>query len=218
MLVLDDPTRGVDIGANTLENAAELFRQDTDLVLHPSMGIVECDGRKVLAVQVSAGIDKPYTFKGQAFKRVGRTTQPLSRGEYERLLLERHRNGYESLPAIGSRCEDLDVAVLDGFLSARAPRAWQAGADLKEKGKAIAEAGLPMWFLHNDEDQLVSIDKTKNFVSAINSFNPKVPAKLTIFPPWGLDNHDAWTKASDPAYREDGMNIYEWMLRYKRSD
>jgi predicted peptidase len=91
-----------------------------------------------------------------------------------------------------------------------------SGADLKEKGKAIAEARLPMWFLHNDQDLLVSVAKSKDFVSTINSFDPEVPARLTIFPPWGLDNHDAWTKASDPGYREDGVNIYEWMLRYRR--
>jgi len=33
---------------------------------------------------------------------------------------------------------------------------------------------------------------------------------------WPTGGHDAWTQASDPEYREEGMNIYEWMLQYKR--
>jgi ATP-dependent DNA helicase RecG len=68
---------------------------------------------------------------------VGRTTQPLSRSEYERMLLERHINGYETLPAIGARWEELDQSALERFLSARAPRAWQSGADLVDR--AITE-------------------------------------------------------------------------------
>jgi ATP-dependent DNA helicase RecG len=71
------------------------------------------------------------------FKRVSRTTQQLSRSEYERFLLDRHANGYETLPAIGAKWEDLDGNSLQRFLAARAPRAWQSGADIVER--AITE-------------------------------------------------------------------------------
>lgn len=53
------------------------------------------------------------------------------------MLLERHINGYETLPAIGARWEELDQSALERFLSARAPRAWQSGADLVDR--AITE-------------------------------------------------------------------------------
>jgi predicted peptidase len=88
--------------------------------------------------------------------------------------------------------------------------------DAESKCKSIADNSLPVWLLHNDEDQLMDVNLTRNFVSLINSFNPAIAPKFTQFLPYGLWNHDAWTKATDPAFKEDGMNIYEWMLQHKR--
>lgn len=88
--------------------------------------------------------------------------------------------------------------------------------DVSEKCKKLAEGRLPLWVFHNDPDEFVSIDQSKIFVSLINSFNPAIPPKFTIFPAFGLFGHDAWTKATNPQYRENGMNIYEWMLQYSR--
>jgi ATP-dependent DNA helicase RecG len=129
----DGSVVGVDIGANTLENLAEAFHHHTDPIIYPSINTVVVDGRTVIAVRVPAGTDKPYTAYAIAYKRVGRTTQQLSRGEYERFLLDRHTNGYETLPAIGAKWEDLDRSSLERFLSARAPRAWQSGADIIDR-------------------------------------------------------------------------------------
>ncbi|MDZ7363758.1 MAG: putative DNA binding domain-containing protein [candidate division KSB1 bacterium] len=128
---------GVTIGVNTLENLAEAFHQHTDPIIYPSISAVAVEGRTVIAVRVHAGTDKPYTYKGVAYKLVGRTTQQLSRSEYERMLLDRHTNGYETLPAIGARWEELDQKSLESFIAARAPRAWQSGADLVDR--AITE-------------------------------------------------------------------------------
>ncbi|MGH7451816.1 MAG: ATP-binding protein, partial [bacterium] len=128
---------GVDVGANTLENLAEAFHHHTDPIIYPSINTVVVDGRTVIAVRVPAGTDKPYTAYAIAYKRVGRTTQQLSRNEYERFLLDRHINGYETLPAIGAKWNDLDLNLLERFLAARAPRAWQSGADIIDR--AITE-------------------------------------------------------------------------------
>jgi ATP-dependent DNA helicase RecG len=128
---------GVDIGVNTLENLAETFHQQTDPIIYPSISTVAVDGRTVIAVRVPAGTDKPYTYKGVAYKLVGRTTQQLNRSEYERMLLDRHTNGYETLPAIAAKWEELDQKSLESFIAARAPRAWQGGANLVDR--AITE-------------------------------------------------------------------------------
>jgi hypothetical protein len=54
-------------------------------------------------------------------------------------------------------------------------------------------------------------------LAAINSLDPVVVPRLTIFDQsTALMKHDAWTRATDPSYRENGMNIYEWMLQFKR--
>jgi predicted peptidase len=88
--------------------------------------------------------------------------------------------------------------------------------DLESKCKSIANNNVPVWVLHNDEDQLMDVNLSRNFVSGINSFNPVIIPRYTEFLPFGLWNHDAWTKATDPGFKEEGMNIYEWMLHYTK--
>lgn len=77
----------------------------------------------------------------------------------------------------------------------------------------IAQNETPVWALHNDGDPTVPSSNSKGWVRDINSYKPapQPAAKLTIFPKGG---HDAWTQTYDPAYKENGMNVYEWMLQY----
>jgi len=77
----------------------------------------------------------------------------------------------------------------------------------------IAEDNTPVWALHNDNDPTVPVAYSEGWVKDINSHVPKPnpSAKLTIFQ---SRSHDAWTKAYDPNYKENGMNVYEWMLQY----
>jgi hypothetical protein len=32
----------------------------------------------------------------------------------------------------------------------------------------------------------------------------------------GLLGHDAWTRATNPQFKENNSNIYQWMLSYHR--
>lgn len=79
----------------------------------------------------------------------------------------------------------------------------------------MAEANLPVWATHNVGDGDVPVSYTNGFVDGMNSYKvPPIPkAKKTIFP---VSGHDAWTKTYDPNFKEDGMNVYEWMLQYTR--
>ncbi len=76
----------------------------------------------------------------------------------------------------------------------------------------VAASGVPLWAFHNDKDDLFSVDTVKLLVNRINAFKPAVMPILTI----GSGGHDSWTNATDPEYKENNMNIYEWMLQYKR--
>lgn len=87
------------------------------------------------------------------------------------------------------------------------------GSDMKIKCSAIAAGNLPVWVFHNSGDPLISAQDPINFVSTINSFHPTIAPILTLF---NNNVHDAWTKAIDPKYKENNMNIYEWMLHYTR--
>lgn len=83
------------------------------------------------------------------------------------------------------------------------------------RAEVIAENNVPVWAFHNQGDQTAPVYYTNDYVDGINSQVPApVPlAKKTIFP---VSGHDAWTQAYNPSYKENGMNVYEWMLQYSR--
>ena len=85
------------------------------------------------------------------------------------------------------------------------------GSELK--CKKIAESNLPVWVFHNDQDPSLTPLGPQNFIALVDSFNPVILPKLTMFHAFG---HDSWTQAINPSYKENNMNIYEWMLHYTR--
>jgi predicted peptidase len=90
-----------------------------------------------------------------------------------------------------------------------------ASTPTDSKAQKIANGKLPVWAFHNEDDPTVTVNNSKGYVSKINGFNANPAAKLTLWPTGG---HDSWTKATDPAYKENGINIYEWMLQYTRNN
>jgi len=94
-----------------------------------------------------------------------------------------------------------------------------AGASWPEPYRAniIAQAKLPVWATHNDQDPTVPTFYTNDYVTLINQDGGNPPARKSIFV---STSHDAWTKTYDPNYRESingvSMNVYEWMLQYSR--
>lgn len=87
------------------------------------------------------------------------------------------------------------------------------GTATEERCTNMAIANLPVWATHNEDDRTVYAFKTKAFVNGINdcATPPNPHAKMTIFPTGG---HDAWSKTYNLSFKEDGMNVYEWMLQY----
>jgi predicted peptidase len=86
--------------------------------------------------------------------------------------------------------------------------------DFTAKCKAIAQSNLPIWAVHNEFDPTIPKSDTEEFIKKVNSFNPPIRAKYTMFP--GQRGHNAWARALDPNFREDSKNLYEWMLQYSR--
>jgi predicted esterase len=85
--------------------------------------------------------------------------------------------------------------------------------DFRARAKNVAEARLPIWAFHNEDDPMAPISEVLRFIDAVNSNQPEIPARLTILPLYG---HDAWSPALDPEYKQDGLNIYQWMLKHRR--
>lgn len=102
------------------------------------------------------------------------------------------------------------------LFAAVVPMAGASVGNVTDRCKKIAENKLAVWQLHNDKDEFIKIDVPNNFITVLNSFNPAIKPRFTIFPAFGYFGHDAWTKASNPQFKENNMNIYEWMLQYSR--
>lgn len=104
-------------------------------------------------------------------------------------------------------------SVAAGKLAAIVPVCGASAPD-NNTANVIANANLPVWATHNEGDPTVPVSNTNLFVQYINTNYPPTPAaKKTIF---DRNVHDAWTQTYDPAWTEDGMNIYQWMLQYSR--
>ncbi len=80
------------------------------------------------------------------------------------------------------------------------------------KGQQIAQDSVAVWAFQNNDDPTVPSWYSTDYVQYINNY-PDIPAKLTLWPTGG---HDCWTKASDPNYTENGLNIYQWMLSHNK--
>jgi predicted peptidase len=83
------------------------------------------------------------------------------------------------------------------------------------KAGVIAASNLPIWSTQNKNDNLSPLTWILNADSLVANHKPApnpLP-KLTVFDEWG---HEGWTKTYDPSFKENNMNIYEWMLQYHR--
>ncbi len=102
------------------------------------------------------------------------------------------------------------------LIAAVAPICGAQDSDLAG-AKRIADAHLPVWALHNNQDPTVTVNNTEHWIRDINANTPAIPARKTLFT---STSHDAWTKAYDPTYRENingqDMNVYEWLLSFRK--
>ena len=69
--------------------------------------------RKLVTLKVDEGPDKPYLYKGKAWRRIDTATVEVSRLELNRLILEGSNRNYEDLPALSA---DLTFRVLEDKL------------------------------------------------------------------------------------------------------
>lgn len=105
---------GQQVSDHTIEEVAQELRE-IDPPAFPTIDRVPLgNGREVLIVSVSTGQNRPYSYRGQAYRRVGNTSQTLSRDEYNRMLLERlhGEQRWENQPAAGWSVADLDAAEI----------------------------------------------------------------------------------------------------------
>ncbi|MCC6289324.1 MAG: T9SS type A sorting domain-containing protein [Chitinophagaceae bacterium] len=80
--------------------------------------------------------------------------------------------------------------------------------------KAIGTFQLPLWVTNNLNDGTVNYNTAVNLVNTLTNTVPAPPKPLlTIF---NASGHDAWTQTYNPNFKQDGLNVYEWMLSKTR--
>lgn len=93
----------------------------------------------------------------------------------------------------------------------------QLDEHISAKCEAMSNAELPVWQFHNRDDSAWYYSEASRYMEIFNELNPTIPPKFTTFDVGEARlHHDCWTRTTDPDYREDGKNIYEWMLQYTR--
>ena len=101
-------------------------------------------GLQVIVVSVSQGPNCPYSYKGQAFRRVGNTSPKMSRDEYNRVLIERFHGErrWETERAEDWKVTDLDAAELTRTLDEAIRRGRMAEPGTRDPYEILRGFGL----------------------------------------------------------------------------
>jgi len=161
---------GVDVGKGTLEQLANNIKQNTDPAVYPSIKSVKAEGKDLILVDVKKVADEPVLAFGRTYRRVGKSSHQLSRSEYKRIILEKHK---EELRFGNQICkeatlDDLDRDKVEWFL------------DKREKERKVSRSEVPYeWLLIN----LGAVKKINNKVKPTNAgilFFGKNPQRFFI--------------------------------------
>ncbi len=147
----DGSVAGQEVGKETLDDIARELQRIEPSAYPGILRIGLESGRSVILVTTNPGASRPYSYRGQAYRRVGSTNQKLSREEYHRMLLERlhPERRWETEPASGWEVADLDVDQITRTVAEAVRR-----GRLNEPGDRTPEAMLRGLGLFGEEDRL----------------------------------------------------------------
>ena len=102
------------VSDRTVEEVAQELSEIEPPVFPSIERVAFAEGLQLLVVTAQPGSGQPYSYRGQAYRRVGNTSRQLSREEYNRVLLERLHGDqrWENQLATGWSVADLDVAEI----------------------------------------------------------------------------------------------------------
>lgn len=82
---------GINIGKDTIEDLTNKILNNTDPKIYPKISIEKMDDRDVIIIDVEKISDQTVLAFGRPYKRVGKSTVRMSKGEYEKRILEKYR-------------------------------------------------------------------------------------------------------------------------------
>lgn len=109
---------GVDIGKDTIEDLTNKIINNTEPKIYPEIKIERFNRKSIIVVDVKRSSDQLVLAFGRPYKRVGKSTVRMSKDEYEKRILEKHK---EELRFDINICEsaglsEIDILKLKDFL------------------------------------------------------------------------------------------------------
>jgi len=92
-----------------------------------------------------------------------------------------------------------------------------ASTPVIQRADEIVKAHVPVWATANSVDNTVPTSYTTDYIKLLNQEGANPAPWMTIFPDQG---HGGWVKTygapNQPGVVQNGLNVYQWMLQYKR--
>jgi len=109
---------GVEIGKDTVERLLNQITQNTDPKILPHITTDKINNKQIIIVKVKESSDHLVLAFGRPYKRVGKSTLLMSKDEYERLILEKHKDKlyFDSQICKEATLEDIDKEKIKWFL------------------------------------------------------------------------------------------------------
>lgn len=86
---------GIKVGKDTLERLTNQIFQNTDPKAHPRIIIRKVKDKALVLIEIKESSDHLTLAFGRPYKRVGKSTVKMSKDEYERLILEKHKGKFQ---------------------------------------------------------------------------------------------------------------------------
>lgn len=101
---------GVEIGKDTIEHLTNKISLSTDPKIYPRIAVEKIDGKNIIIIKVEESSDHLVLAFGRPYIRVGKSTHRMSKDEYERLILEKHK---DKLQFDNQLCENAILENID---------------------------------------------------------------------------------------------------------
>ncbi len=109
--------KGVELGENTLEQLANRIKQHTDPKIYPSINTENIDGKDVVIIEVNESQEKPVFYRGNAYKRVGKSTHKLKSSEIRNLAKNSgEKTSWDEQICEEAMLDDIDEEKVKEFL------------------------------------------------------------------------------------------------------
>ena len=109
---------GAKIGKDTIEHLTNQILQNTDPKVHPQIAVKKIAKKSIITIDVKESLDHLVLAFGRPYKRVGKSTVKMSKDEYERLILEKHKDKlqFDIQICLRATTKEMDKEKLRWFL------------------------------------------------------------------------------------------------------